>query len=88
MVVVCALFLPLFYRAKIYTAYQFLERRFDTRTRALTSLLFLCSRGLAAGIVMYAPAVVLSVIMGWDEMITIWIMGGDGHSLYGVREGS
>ena len=76
MVVVCALFLPLFYRAKIYTAYQFLERRFDARTRALTSLLFLCSRGLAAGIVMYAPAVVLSVIMGWDEMITIWIMGG------------
>ncbi len=76
MVVVCALFLPFFYHARIYTAYQFLERRFDARTRALTSLLFLCSRGLAAGIVMYAPAVVLSVIMGWDETITIWIMGG------------
>ena len=75
MVLLCVLFVPFFYRAKIFTAYQYLEQRFDRKTRSLTSFLFLLSRGLAAGIVMYAPAVVLSVIMGWDETITILIMG-------------
>ena len=86
LVVVCALFVPLFYRAKIYTAYEFLERRFDSRTRSLASLLFLLSRGIAAGIVLYAPAVVLSVIMKWDEAVTILIMGG-GAILYTVAGG-
>ena len=76
LVVVCVLFVPLFYRARIYTAYEFLERRFDAKTRSLASLLFLLSRGIAAGIVLYAPAVVLSVIMEWDEAVTILIMGG------------
>ncbi|MDA2933753.1 sodium:solute symporter [Acidobacteria bacterium AH-259-D05] len=75
MVLLCVLFVPFFYRAKVYTAYEYLETRFDAKTRSLTSFLFLLSRGLAAGIVMYAPAVVLSVIMGWDETITILIMG-------------
>jgi SSS family transporter len=75
MVLLCVLFVPFFYRAKVYTAYEYLENRFDAKTRSLTSFLFLVSRGMAAGIVMYAPAVVLSVIMGWDETITILIMG-------------
>lgn len=75
MVLLCVLFVPFFYRAKIFTAYEYLEKRFDAKTRSLTSFLFLLSRGMAAGIVMYAPAVVLSVIMGWDETATILIMG-------------
>ena len=74
MVVLCVLFVPFFYRAKVYTAYEYLETRFDAKTRSLTSFLFLVSRGLAAGIVLYAPAIVLSVIMGWDETVTILIM--------------
>ena len=75
MVLLCALFVPFFYRAKLYTAYEYLERRFDPKTRSLTSFLFLVSRGMAAGLVLYAPAIVLSVIMGWDETVTILIMG-------------
>ena len=75
-VVICILFVPFFYRAKVYTAYEFLERRYDAKTRSLTSFLFLLSRGLATGIVMYAPAVVLSILMGWDETITILVIGG------------
>jgi SSS family solute:Na+ symporter len=75
MVVLCVLFVPFFYKAKIFTAYEFLEKRFDLKTRTATSLIFLVQRGLGAGIVLYAPAVVLSVIMGWDERATILIMG-------------
>lgn len=75
MILLCTLFVPFFYRARVYTAYEFLENRFDAKTRSLTSFLFLISRGMAAGIVLYAPAVVLSVIMGWDETVTIVIMG-------------
>jgi Na+/proline symporter len=75
MILLCVVFVPFFYRAKVYTAYEYLEGRFDAKTRSLTSLLFLISRGLAAGIVLYAPAIVLSVIMGWDEKVTILIMG-------------
>ncbi len=75
MVILCVIFVPFFYRARVFTAYEYLERRFDAKTRSLTSFLFLLSRGLAAGIVLYAPAIVLSVIMGWDETVTIFIMG-------------
>ena len=75
MIVLSVLFVPFFYGAKVYTAYEYLENRFDAKTRSLTSFLFLVSRGMAAGIVMYAPAVVLSIIMGWDETGTIVIMG-------------
>ncbi len=75
MVILCAVFVPFFYRLKVYTAYEYLEQRFDAKTRSLTSFLFLVQRGIAAGIVLYAPAIVLSVIMGWDETITILIMG-------------
>ena len=75
MVLLCVLFVPFFYRSKVFTAYEYLESRFDAKTRSLTSFLFLISRGLAAGFVLYAPAIVLSVIMGWDERVTILIMG-------------
>ncbi len=75
MVLLCVLFVPFFYRSKVFTAYEYLENRFDAKTRSLTSFLFLISRGLAAGFVLYAPAIVLSVIMGWDERVTILIMG-------------
>ena len=75
MVILCVVFIPFFYRSKVFTAYEYLERRFDSRTRSLTSFLFLVSRGLSAGIVLYAPAIVLSVIMGWDERVTILVMG-------------
>ena len=74
-IVLCMSFVPFFYRAKVYTAYEYLERRFDTKTRALTSFLFQCSRGMGVGIVLYAPSVVLSVILGWDERLTILLMG-------------
>ncbi len=75
MVILCAFFLPRFQQTRVFTAYEFLERRFDAKTRSLTSFLFLLSRGLAAGIVLYAPAIVLSVILGWDERVTILVMG-------------
>lgn len=65
MVVICIFFIPLYFRLKIYTAYQFLENRFDLKTRTITSLLFLIQRGLAAGITIYAPSIILSQIFGW-----------------------
>ncbi len=74
MVVLCLVFVPFFYRARVFTAYEYLEQRFDSKTRSLTGFLFLLSRGMAAGIILYAPAIVLSVIMGWDERLTIMVM--------------
>ncbi len=76
MVALCLTLVPFFYRSGVYTAYQYLETRFDARTRTLTSLLFLISRGLAMGVTLYAPALVLSVILGWSETATILVMGG------------
>ena len=67
MVIICATAVPLFHRAKVYTAYEYLEKRFDGKTRTLASLIFLCQRGLSAGLTIYAPAMVLSVILGWPE---------------------
>jgi SSS family solute:Na+ symporter len=67
---------PLFHRAKVYTAYEYLEQRFDTKTRVLVSTIFLIQRGLALGIGLYAPAVVLTVIFGWPDGTTTLIMGG------------
>lgn len=66
MIIICYTFIPIYYRLKVYTAYEFLEQRFDVRTRALTSILFLVQRGLAAGITIYAPAIILSTILGWN----------------------
>lgn len=74
-VILCVSFAPFFYRAKVYTAYEYLERRFDSKTRALTSFLFQCSRGMSVGIILYAPSVVLSIILGWNEQSTILLMG-------------
>jgi len=76
MVILAAFFIPVFYRLKVYTAYEFLETRFGVATRMLTAGLFLLSRGLAAAITVYAPAIILSSIMGWSLNVTIVIMGG------------
>ncbi|HEY7388165.1 MAG TPA: sodium:solute symporter [Bryobacteraceae bacterium] len=75
MVILCATVVPVFHRAKVFTAYEYLEQRFDPKTRALASVLFLCSRGLAAGLTLYAPAIVLSAILGWPDHATIALMG-------------
>jgi len=75
MVVLCMTFVPFFYKANIFTAYEYLERRFDAKTRSLTSFIFLISRGLAVSFVLYAPSIILAVIFGWNEIVTILIMG-------------
>ncbi len=75
MIVLCMTFVPFFYRANIFTAYEYLEKRFDAKTRSLTSFLFLISRGLAVGLVLYAPSIILAVIFGWSELFTIVVMG-------------
>ena len=66
MVIICLVFIPLYHRLKVYTAYEFLENRFDLKTRSLTAILFLIQRGLAAGITIFAPAIILSVVLGWN----------------------
>jgi Na+/proline symporter len=76
MVILCVTLVPFFYRAHVFTAYEYLERRFDSRTRTLTSLLFLFSRGMSVGVTLYAPSLVLSVILGLGETATILLMGG------------
>ncbi len=76
MVILCITFLPIFHKLKIYTAYEFLEKRFDLKTRTFTSFLFLLSRGLSTGISVYAPSIILSSILGWNIYITNIIMGG------------
>ena len=76
MVVLCITFVPVFHRLKVYTAYEFLEQRFDLRTRTLTSFLFLLQRGLSTGISISAPSIILSSILGWDILWTNIFMGG------------
>ncbi|HXB43404.1 MAG TPA: hypothetical protein VNV85_05075, partial [Puia sp.] len=76
MVVLCITFVPVFRRLKIYTAYEFLEQRFDLKTRTLTSFLFLVQRGLSTGISISAPAIILSSLLGWDIFWTNIFMGG------------
>src|SRR5436305_870932 len=74
MVILSATAVPIFHRAKVYTAYEYLEYRFDAKTRALVSVIFLVQRGLAAGIGLYAPAVALSSVLGWsDRFVTVLI---------------
>jgi Na+/proline symporter len=75
MVILCMTFVPFFYRTNIFTAYEYLEKRFDARTRSLTSFLFLMSRGLAVSLVLYAPSIILAVIFGWSEILTVLVMG-------------
>ncbi|HQW84726.1 MAG TPA: sodium:solute symporter, partial [Ferruginibacter sp.] len=76
MIVISIFFVPIFNRLKVYTAYEFLENRFDLKTRTLTSFLFLLSRGLSTGISIFAPSIVLSSLMGWNIYYTNLVMGG------------
>lgn len=76
MVVICITFVPIFNKLKVYTAYEFLEKRFDRKTRTFTSFLFLLQRGLSTGISIYAPAIILSSLFGWDIFWTNILMGG------------
>lgn len=66
MVVICMVFIPIYHKLKVYTAYEFLENRFDLKTRSLTAILFLIQRGLSAGITIFAPSIILSSVLGWD----------------------
>lgn len=75
MVILSVTLVPLFHRAKVYTAYEYLEQRFDAKTRSLASAIFLFERGLAIGISLYAVSIVLSLILGWPDRITILIVG-------------
>jgi solute:Na+ symporter, SSS family len=76
LIVVCAVFVPIYQRLKVYTAYQYLGQRFDRKTQLLGAFLFLIQRGIAAGITIYAPAIVLSTLLGWRLDLTIWLAGG------------
>lgn len=75
MIVISAFFVPLYHRLKVHTAYEFLESRFDLKTRTLTALLFLTGRGLAAGLTIFAPSLIVSVILGWPLAPTIAVIG-------------
>jgi Na+/proline symporter len=76
MVVLSVTAVPLYRRLKVYTAYEFLEQRFDLKTRSLAAGLFLVQRGLACGLTIYAPSLVLSVLLGWNIHYTILVAGG------------
>ena len=76
MVILAFTAVPIYHRLKVYTAYEYLEGRFDLKTRTLAALLFLALRGLSTGVSLYAPSVILSVIMGWDIRVVIFIIGG------------
>ncbi|MFH6769480.1 sodium:solute symporter [Gaetbulibacter aquiaggeris] len=87
MIIICMVFIPLYYRLNVYTAYEFLENRFDLKTRTLTAILFLIQRGLAAGITIFAPAIILSVVLGWD-LLTLNIAIGFLVIIYTVSGGT
>ena len=74
-IVICLVFIPIYHKLKVYTAYEYLEQRFDRKTRTLASILFLIQRGLGAGITIFAPAIILSTILGWDLKILIFTIG-------------
>jgi solute:Na+ symporter, SSS family len=75
MVIICVTMVPIYYRLKVYTAYEYLESRFDLKTRALAAFLFLVLRGLSAGITLFAPALVLSTILEWPISLTTMLIG-------------
>jgi SSS family transporter len=75
MVVICLVFIPIYHRLKVFTAYEYLETRFDRKTRTLTAILFLIQRGLAAGITIFAPAIILSAVLGWNLVLLNVIIG-------------
>ncbi|MGF1560395.1 MAG: sodium:solute symporter [Flavobacteriaceae bacterium] len=75
MIVICLVFVPIYHKLQVFTAYEFLENRFDLKTRTLTAILFLIQRGLGAGITIFAPSIILSAILGWDLRILNIIIG-------------
>ena len=75
MVVICIVFIPIYHKYKVFTAYQYLEQRFDLKTRSLAAILFLIQRGLAAGITIYAPSIILSTLLGWNLTLLNIIIG-------------
>ena len=87
MIVICMVFIPIYHRLKVYTAYEYLETRFDLKTRSLAAILFLIQRGLAAGITIYAPAIILSAVLGWD-LITLNVIIGTLVIIYTVSGGT
>jgi SSS family transporter len=87
MVIICLVFIPIYHRLKVYTAYEYLESRFDQKTRTLTAVLFLVQRGLAAGITIFAPAIILSAVLGWD-LLTLNVIIGVLVIIYTVSGGT
>ena len=75
MIIICIIFIPIYHKLKVLTAYEFLEKRFDLKTRSLAAILFLIQRGLAAGITIYAPSIILSAVMGWETKTLNIIIG-------------
>ncbi len=75
MLIICLFFIPVYHRLNVYTAYEFLEKRFNLEVRTLTAVLFLIQRGLAAGITIYAPAIILSVVLGWELKLLVVLVG-------------
>lgn len=87
MIIICLVFIPIYHKLKVYTAYEFLEGRFDLKTRSLAAILFLIQRGLAAGITIFAPAIILSAVLGWD-LLTLNILIGFLVIVYTVSGGT
>ena len=87
MIIICLVFVPIYHKLKVYTAYEFLENRFDLKTRSLTAILFLLQRGLAAGITIFAPSIILSAVLGWD-LRTLNIIIGTLVIIYTVSGGT
>ena len=86
-IIICLVFIPIYHKLKVYTAYEFLEKRFDQKTRTLTALLFLIQRSLSAGITIFAPSIILSSVLGWD-LITVNIIIGSLVIFYTVSGGT
>src|SRR5690606_18947153 len=87
MIIICMVFVPIYHKLKVYTAYEFLENRFDLKTRTLAALLFLVQRGLSAGITIFAPSIILSAVLGWD-LRTLNIIIGALVIIYTVSGGT
>ena len=87
MIIICVVFIPIYHKLKVYTAYEFLEGRFDLKTRSLAAILFLIQRGLAAGITIFAPAIILSAVLDWD-LLTLNIIIGFLVIIYTVSGGT
>jgi Na+/proline symporter len=87
MVVICLVFIPIYHKLNVFTAYEFLEKRFDLKTRSLAAIIFLVQRGLAAGITIFAPAIILSAVLGWN-LTTLTIIIGVLVIIYTVTGGT